>query len=998
LNETLKLILDLVVRNARGGKQVADDVRRLRVEATGSSRPLTDYERNLDRVGRQALKSAGDVAKLRREIQDTNRIVLTDKRGNITGVAGASAAAAGVKGASGLAGLAGIGGTLLRGVGFGAGLFGGPVVLREAFQFTSALVDTQAKMEGLSATLGVLGDRFGLAGSEIAGTEKRLRLLGLTTVQSRESIRDFTRAGASQEEIITLTGLAMDSAARQGLTLDDAISRLTRATLKAEPELLDELGIVIKLDQVYRNYAKTLGITNANTLTVEQRGRAIVEALTKQAAAGGEFAAQADTIAGTLLLIDQTGKIAQERLSEIFGGTTHSVAKTYLELLQAIDGVLKGIEQRQTSDKFLQGAANELVGPRGRPGGQDPSVDDDVTTTFQALRFAARVNSVRARSAFDRVHSGESGATPNPLDLLDRIGQTSELASRKEFEAATAGDMQAAVARIVRETKAEVDESVAARLAIREAARELREKLDPIAKQFIDQSSLAGLTGLDEIRGRRDQLLGKLKGADPALLSQIREIFARQQDSFLDEEEGRILKAEIEQLQTFVANPQRFRSPTQFLNDPSRGDGVTTGLNPNALFEQQKLIQRVKEVPKDVEDFVKTSSDTRVRRIEQIADAEERIIQLRSRDGSEIRELYARRLEVIGQIADIEGETARVVEGRLQAQLDASVQLAQLERDRLDRGRQAAESAFDALVSGGKGGFDAFLKSQVLGFGRTVTGNAAEQLLANSGTLGLDGLIGGQTKDGQLTPIGKLLQGTALGVNPADLQRENITALGLNTSATERLTAALSGRGGSDGSFLTPLRKSIGESIEIPGLESIEGLDIFFDNQTTATKETNALLGKVIQGAVFAGGGAASVASGVRRGGAAGGLQTASGVLGIAAAFPGPQQPFLQAAALATQFASTFFGSDPLKREKQIQDELNRNRFNAPESINREFDTFGRSVESGPNGTRIINVNVTAMDAKSFMDNRAMIGEAARVAFNEDGGATYSDFRREFEG
>jgi hypothetical protein len=32
------------------------------------------------------------------------------------------------------------------------------------------------------------------------------------------------------------------------------------------------------------------------------------------------------------------------------------------------------------------------------------------------------------------------------------------------------------------------------------------------------------------------------------------------------------------------------------------------------------------------------------------------------------------------------------------------------------------------------------------------------------------------------------------------------------------------------------------------------------------------------------------------------------------------------------------------------------------------------------------------------MDRRAELAEAVRVGFNEDGGATYSDFRREFEG
>jgi hypothetical protein len=172
-----------------------------------------------------------------------------------------------------------------------------------------------------------------------------------------------------------------------------------------------------------------------------------------------------------------------------------------------------------------------------------------------------------------------------------------------------------------------------------------------------------------------------------------------------------------------------------------------------------------------------------------------------------------------------------------------------------------------------------------------------------------------------------------------------------------------------------------------------------------ATKETNQLLAKIIQTTIFGTAGAAGIAGGVRRGGVGGAVQTGAGIastaggilkaLEIGASFAGP----LAAIGLGASLIGSFFGGqDPLKREKQIQDELNRNRFNAPESITREFDSFGRSVESGPNGVRHTTVNVYTMDAKSFMDNRAMIAEAARVGFNEDGGATYSDFRREFEG
>jgi hypothetical protein len=308
-----------------------------------------------------------------------------------------------------------------------------------------------------------------------------------------------------------------------------------------------------------------------------------------------------------------------------------------------------------------------------------------------------------------------------------------------------------------------------------------------------------------------------------------------------------------------------------------------------SLFQAKKLT-----IDTDFSDIAKSNADERksqeARRKEseflQVkVDAEERLLRLRSRDGSEITSILALRLSAIERIAQLEGDTSRVALESLKARKDAEVQLAQLERDRLDRGRGAAESAFDALVSGGKSGPAAFLKSQVFGIGRTVSGNLAEQLLANSGTLGLDGLITGQTKDGKLTAIGKALQGTALGVNPVDLQRQNITSLDLNTSATDRLTGALTGRG-SDGASLTPLRKSIGEGADFLGLDWLrENTELSAGAAqltTEATKETNQLLSKIVQTGVFGAAGAAGIASGVRRGGVAGAVQTGAGIASTA--------------------------------------------------------------------------------------------------------------------
>ncbi len=951
MTENLKLILDIIIRNQHGIRRNVADLRNLRTEAAGSSRPLGTYERHLDSIGRQATQSAGQVAKLRREIQDTNRVVLTDRRGNITGGSATGAASGAARSAAAGAAGAGLGGASGLGASI-AGFVGVAAIARQAIELGNSLVDAQVQIEGMASTIGVLGERFNISAAEIAGTEIQLKAMGATTVQARLSMRDFIRAGATQEETIKLVGLAFDSAARQGLTLEDAISRLTRATLKAEPELLDELGIVINLTRVYKAYASALGITNANALTTVQRSRAMVEALVKQSEAGGEFAAQMSTVAGTLVQIDQSGKLVIERLSNIFSGEIKGAADAYLVVVSAIADVLKGVEANQETRKFETKALSDLKQEGsgfslGLLGGYRNAKGE----LLSPLEFLGQIN--------DRVAAGQIG------EIADR-------------------DSQSIVSRTTREFKEGVDADVEEKLAALREAAALREKKDPLAKSLIDRFALDGLNDIGQVRVQRTQALDRLQGASGGLLSQVSDGF-----------DARIRRIAAESEEKFLASG--FNGAEVQPTVPEFSD--------NAKRKQQQDINRALQAAQTVQ----KADASRVRQLDLIADAEAQIVQLRSRDGSEIRDVLAIRLRSIERIAAIEGETSQVVEARLQAQLDTSVQLAQLERDRIDRGRTAAESAFDALVANGSGGFDAFIKSQTLGIGRTITGNAAELFLSNSGTLGIDQLISGQTKDGKLTGIGKLFQGTPLGTDPADLARErNTISIDANTLANDRLTSALS-IAGSNGVPLSPLTGLIGggtSPLRLEGLEALrEEASEAAKGNTAVAKETNALLAKITQTAVFAGAATHGIVGGSRRGGIGGAVQVGGGIAAAASGglklldkFSGLAGPLGIVGLAAPLIAGLFGGTDPMKREHEIQETLKANRFILPDSESRHFDTFGRSVDTSNNAIRTVNITINALDSQSVMDHAQELTEAVRSGFNADGGAFMGDIKTQLEG
>ena len=102
-----------------------------------------------------------------------------------------------------------------------------------------------------------------------------------------------TSAGFGTEEMEGLTRVAKGASLALGRDMGDALDRLTRGAIKLEPEILDELGIMVRLDDATESFAATLGKT-AGTLTRFERQQAFMNAIITE---GEEkFGAIADAI------------------------------------------------------------------------------------------------------------------------------------------------------------------------------------------------------------------------------------------------------------------------------------------------------------------------------------------------------------------------------------------------------------------------------------------------------------------------------------------------------------------------------------------------------------------------------------------------------------------------------------------------------------------------------------------------------------------------------
>lgn len=90
-----------------------------------------------------------------------------------------------------------------------------------------------------------------------------------------------TSAGFDSTQLETLAKVAKGASAALGRDLNDSFDRLTRGAAKLEPEILDELGIIVRIDKATQDYANAIG-KNVKQLSAWERQQAFVNAINEQ--------------------------------------------------------------------------------------------------------------------------------------------------------------------------------------------------------------------------------------------------------------------------------------------------------------------------------------------------------------------------------------------------------------------------------------------------------------------------------------------------------------------------------------------------------------------------------------------------------------------------------------------------------------------------------------------------------------------------------------------
>lgn len=215
---------------------------------------------------------------------------------------------------------------------FAANLF----AVGAAFTALKNAADTTSMIKGL--------DQLGAASGRGLGTlSKQIVSLtdgAVTLREAMEATAKATAAGMSSEDLKRLAVGAKNASQALGVDMSDALSRLSRGITKLEPELLDELGIFVRVDKAASDYARTLG---------------------KPASALTDFEKRAGFAAATLEQVEKKfGAIKLD--SNPYNQLLASLKQVVQTGLEVVNSVLEPILRMLSSSPTALAAAMGLVG------------------------------------------------------------------------------------------------------------------------------------------------------------------------------------------------------------------------------------------------------------------------------------------------------------------------------------------------------------------------------------------------------------------------------------------------------------------------------------------------------------------------------------------------------------------------------------------------------------------------------------------------------------
>ena len=299
----------------------------------------------------------------------------------------------------------------------------------------SAQIDTLVQsMEILSTTGGTYIKNLAKEMQEASG-------FAVDLAQSFAQVSLASSAGLNTKEIEGLTKVAKGAAISLGRNLPDAMDRIFRGAIKLEPEILDEIGLFVRVDEAAQKYARNNGKVVSALTQVEKRQAFLNEILEQGTRKFSQYAeeikpdpyvrlgaALGDIAQGGLSLVNSVlgpllGFLAESKglLTLVFGTLVATLLK---KAIPAMGLMTKGAAELATEQAAAAKEYSEGISENAK---QAIKAEDDILTKRRktlkddaknSKRFTSRGKNAVGTKALDKAKLGSDN---RKLKVEERI-------------------------------------------------------------------------------------------------------------------------------------------------------------------------------------------------------------------------------------------------------------------------------------------------------------------------------------------------------------------------------------------------------------------------------------------------------------------------------------------------------------------------------------------------------------------------------------------------
>lgn len=232
----------------------------------------------------------------------------------------------------------GLGGLVRVYATFAANLF----AVSAAFNALREAAQTQQLIRGLDQLGAQSGRALGALSKELVNATGG----AISLREAMTAVAQASSAGLANEQIKQLAIVANQASQALGLNMSDALNRLSRGISKIEPELLDELGIFVRVDTAVQNYALAVG-KSATSLSEFERRQAFANAVLEQGQKKfGAIAAEANPFDKLLASVKDLGLNALTLLNKVLEPIVRLLAESPSALI-AVFATIGGLLLKQ---------------------------------------------------------------------------------------------------------------------------------------------------------------------------------------------------------------------------------------------------------------------------------------------------------------------------------------------------------------------------------------------------------------------------------------------------------------------------------------------------------------------------------------------------------------------------------------------------------------------------------------------------------------------------